>query len=168
MLAYEIDIEIKKELKAFYKANRKILKAETGSINPRIHKKSQLFLAEAQRVEAKYQSQLDAIQKAEAQRAEAQRAEAQEEAFKKSQKTLATLSLFDINEIQSEIEYGYNGHYSEALRSAQNMGYTGLKCTNAQLVAQIEKLSSFDTIEDVKARAEITEALTETFTIGEK
>jgi flavin-binding protein dodecin len=168
MTAYEIDTEIKKELKAFYKANRRALKTETGSINPKVHKKSPIYLAEVKRVEAKYQSQLDAIEKAEAQKAEAQRAEVQEEALKKAGKTLATLSLFDINEIQSEIEYGYNGHYSMALKSANNMGYTGLNCTNAQLVAQIEKLSSFDTIEDLRVRAEITEALTETFTIGEK
>ena len=80
---------------------------------------------------------------------------------------MATLNLFDINEIQNEIEYGYNGHYEMALKSAKNMGYN-LNCTNAQLVAQIEKLSSFDTIEDLRVRAEITKTLTETFTVGEK
>ena len=162
MTIYEIESEISEEIKTFYKANKKSLKRETGSGNPNIWEKAPSFVKAVKDIKSKYQAQIDEILIAEAKKAEAQRAEAQLEASK----SLSELSKIDINNIQEEIEYAYNGLYSEALKCARNLGYTGLNCNNSQLVACIEKLSNWETLENYRVKAEMTQSLTETFTIN--
>lgn len=169
MTKFEIQDAIEDEIKAFYKKNKKILFKEVGSsIASKVERLSPTYLAEVEKIKAKYQPLVEEAQKAETQKAESQKVEAQKAEAQKANKSLSDLSIKDIQNIQQEIEYSYNGYYSESFKIAKSLGYTGLKCSNNQLIEAIKKLSIFETIEDLKLKASAVNAIKETYTIGEK